>query len=124
MRAHDDLTQVVEKVRVAVVGYAGEQVALELKKSAANMRHTTFRLYIDPDTADPEQSMMTITHFQLPAAGYPIKYGTFSKVTDSFNPAGELPDVDSLNKYFAELLSQPESVLVQALGYALRKRRM
>ena len=121
--AHEDLTVTVDKVREAVVASAGGQVALELKKSASDIKGTTYRLYLDPNVNDMEQEVVTITYFQIPASGYPIKYGIFRKSGYSFTSAGEIEDQAALLKYFGGLLEQPESVLVQAIGFALRQRK-
>lgn len=121
--AHTDLSETVNKVREAVTEHTDDKVALELQKVASDLKSTTFRLYLDPNVNDLDQGVITITFFQLPASGYPVKFGTFIKSGSIFNSIGEAEDKEALLSYFADLLDSPESMLVQAVGYALRQRR-
>lgn len=120
--AYNDLNEVVAKIRDAMIATTGDGSALELKRVAADRSSTTFRLYIDPDPKDPEASLITVTSFRIPTAGYPILFGTYSKVSEAFKDAGKLDDKSALVQYFAEQLKEPESALVQAIGFAMRQR--
>ena len=119
--AHDDLIGVIDRVRKALLSNAGEQVALELKKVSADVSSTVFRLFLDPSTMDPETALVTITYFRLPSSGYPIEWGSYKRVTNTFEASGEAEVKEELEKFFGSLLTQPESTLVQAIGFAMRQ---
>jgi hypothetical protein len=122
MSALNDLSGTVDKVREAVIQNADDKVGLELQKVASDLKSSTFRFFLDPNVADINQELITITCFQIPSSGYPIKCGTLHKPGNHFTATGEIEDREGLLRYFSDLLQQPESRLVQAIGFALRQR--
>ena len=83
----------------------------------------TFRVFLDTGVNDMEAEVVNITHLRIPAHGYPVSYGTYTKNTGAFIPAqnSDLKDLEAVEKFFADLLSNPESTLIQAIGFALRR---
>lgn len=120
--ALEDLNNVVEKLALAIKGNAGEQFNLELAKVSEDIKGATFRVYLDPDPEDANVSLINVGHFRLLSSGYPIYSGLYNKSSSLFSPEREFSDVVALEGFFAELLASPDSTLIQAIGFAIRKK--
>ena len=121
--ARDEIERIVAKLSAAVKQTAGEDFAVEMSEVSATPKGTTFRIYFDPNSMDPTAEVITVAALFVPSKGYPVLRGTWNKSTNTFFPTqgGELRTLEDVEKFFADLLSNPESSLIQALGFALRR---
>lgn len=122
--ALSDLRTVVGKLEAAVKKNAGEKYGFILNELHSDVRGTTFRTYFDTDVKNVRAAIMDIIIIRLPASGYPLSIGTFDKGSKNFNPTEEIPDVDALNRVFVTLIREPDSALIQAIGFALRNKAL
>lgn len=119
-----DLRKVIGQLDAAVKNNAGAKYGFVLQELHSDIKGTTFRTYFDTDVNNARATIMDILAIRLPAAGYPLSVGTFDKGNKSFHPLEELPDVDALNRVFVTLIREPDSALIQAIGFALRNKAL
>lgn len=119
-----DVKVVVEKLSNAIRQNAGEHFALEVSEVKSDVKGVTFRIFLDTDVNDLQADIVTIVHIRILSKGYPILHGSFNKTQNVFvsMDGNELEDMAAVEQFFADLLADPESSLIQALGFAMRKK--
>lgn len=115
-----DLEEVVESVHTAVQRNAGEKYGVILTDLSADIKGTTFRIYFDTNIENLRSKVMDVLFVRVPSSGYPIAIGTVDKATKKFYGEETANNKEELKKYFGQLLQNPESSLIQAIGFALR----
>lgn len=123
-QAISDFIETVDSVDSAVKG-AHKEGLFGIGYSTVNEspKGSVFRVYFDPNADDLEVPTLAIGYFLVPYKGYPIQFGQYRKLTDDFKPRMEFPDRAELEKYFANELSDPESSIIQAIGFGLRSTK-
>lgn len=122
-RALDELKVVVAEVRESIKANAGEEFTVELAELVSNIDGAAFQIFLDTNVNDLRSSVLSIVEIQIPANGYPIFIGTYSKGGGIFTPGEEKFDnQDEIRSFFANQLSDPSSRFIQLIGFALRRR--
>lgn len=111
---------VVTQLREAITTNAGSEFAFEITELSNDINGSVHRIYLDPDSNDSAARIAVITYLQIPSTGFPIKVGRFSKNTGFTAEEDDLKDSEEVVKYFSNFLEDPNSKLIQAIGYALR----
>ncbi|WP_143450355.1 hypothetical protein [Janthinobacterium sp. BJB446] len=117
-----DLKGVVEAVSESVKNNAGQKFALALGEVSNDLRGSTFRVFFDTDVNNVRARIIDVLYFRIPASGYPIFEGQYDKGSKNFSAGKELKDKDSIAQEFGSLLRNPDSSLIQAIGYAMRTK--
>ncbi len=99
-------------------------INFKLKETSDGPGGTIFSLDLDPNSNDMKIDIVKITDFFIPAQGYPIEHGRFSKQLNEFTTAGEIENKEQLIDFFKNLLSTSDSRLVQTIGYAARRHKL
>ena len=121
--AFDDVKSVVQKISSSIKRSAGENFDLEVQEISDDVGGSTLRVYLDTDSSEPRAEVMTIVHIRIPSNGYPIFQGGFSKSSNRFSGShhdAAIADKNGVEEFFRQMLINPESPLIQALGFALR----
>lgn len=123
-RTVEDLRTVVSELRASIKTIANNEFGFELAEIVSDVHGTTFQIYLDSDVTVPNATLVTVAEFHVGATGYPVEIGTFHKGTRRFVSGGFPPlnDIEQIRVFFVEQLSNPESPLIQGIGYAMRKR--
>lgn len=120
--AMDDIENIIAAVRESIKGNAGNEFSLECSEVFSNIKGSIYRVFLDTDSFDPEADLVVLTYFRIPQKGYPIELGNYNKVT-GFSVSGKLwTSKDDVMNHFVSQLQDPESQLIQAIGFALRRR--
>lgn len=123
-RAYEDLSSVVAGVRESIKQNAGQEFTIELSQISAQLEGTSFQIYMDTDVNNSHAQIYRITDIEIPQTGYPIFLGAYNRVHQTFMRGEEsFEDAEAISTYFAEQLSNPESRLIQLIGFALRRRQ-
>ena len=120
--ACNDVGAIVDKLGKAIKQNAGDQFGFEMSEVQSDVKGVTFRIYLDPDSNDINAALLNIAHIRIPSKGYPIFYGVFNKSSNVFAAADKLENAEEVAEYFSDFLKDPESPLIQAIGYVLRKK--
>lgn len=117
-----DLTALVEQVNSAIKQHAGPQCGLVLEQIDSDMKGANYRLSLDTEAGNPQAPRIGITHFRLLPKGYPLLHGRYNQAKKMFlgSEFSTLADQKQVEEYFANLLQDPDSSLIQAMGFALR----
>lgn len=99
-------------------------IKFKLKETSDGPGGTIFSLDLDPNSNDMGIDLVKITDFFIPAQGYPIEHGRFSKQLSDFTTSGEIQNKEQLVDFFKNLLSTSDSRLVQSIGYAARRHKL
>jgi hypothetical protein len=83
---------------------------------------TFYRVEAVPAPDDSIVGIIRITDFFIPANGYPISSGRILMSKANFNPQEKFDSVENLENFFQNLLADPESRLIQAIGFAMRRK--
>lgn len=83
---------------------------------------TFYRLEAIPAPGDSVVGKIRITDFFIPANGYPISSGRILISKANFNPEQEFNSFGHLESFFENLLADPASRLIQAIGFAMRRK--
>jgi hypothetical protein len=122
--SYDEALEVVESVvrqlGNAISTNAGGEFVLEMIELNNDISGSVHRIYLDPDSTDDNARLVTITYLQIPSTGFPIKVGRFSKNTGFIASDKNLDTSSDVEEYFSNFLEDPNSKLIQAIGYALR----
>lgn len=122
-QAVDNIKEVVSNLSDSIKANAGEDFSLEIGEISSDLKGATFRIFLDTDVNDVEASTMNIIDLRIPVGGYPVQLGTFTKSIQSFKAAEQvLNNKSDIEQYFAQQLSEPDSRLIQAIGFAVRRR--
>lgn len=123
-QAAGDLQEVLDAITEGIQEHTNSGYKVYAKVVSEDTKATIFRLYFDPDPLVSDAEVIPLTTLQVSAKGYPIMRGTYRKV-GGFTPAASDPvafqNRAELEQYFAHQLSDPDSNLVQAIGFAMRK---
>jgi hypothetical protein len=122
LAAQGDLFRVVERLAEAIQRQTGTNIYLALKQQTADVKGTVFVLYVDVNPDDQQADTINIEHIKLQARGYPVLLGTYRKPINDFKASGSLDTPEDLEAHFVDLLADPDSPLIQAIGFALRQR--
>lgn len=115
-----DVEEVVGSVHAAVQQNAGKRFGVVLTDQSADIKGSTFRIYFDTNVDVMRAKIIDVLFVRIPSSGYPIALGTIDKSTKNFFAEQQIIDKEQLQKAFAQLLQNPESSLIQAIGFALR----
>ncbi|MGF6115901.1 hypothetical protein ABIE30_002974 [Janthinobacterium lividum] len=115
-----DLKDVVSDLNAAVVRNAGKQFSVVVGEVANDIKGGTFRVYFDTNVNNSRARVIDVVFLRIPAGGYPIAIGVFDKSTQRFFSEQDIVDKEGLLYAFAQLIENPDSALIQAIGYALR----
>jgi hypothetical protein len=118
--ALSSVRNVVEQLGNAITSNAGDEFALEMYELASDIKGSVHRVQLDPDVNDDSVRLVVITYLQIPSSGFPIRIGRYSKSTGFFPEEMTLEDAEDVERYFARFLEDPNSKLIQAIGFALR----
>ena len=96
---------------------------MEFAEVTYDVKGSTFRIFLDPDVSDSSAQVAVIVYMRIPAQGYPVQVGTYNKSGGIFTPNNkDLANKSEVEEYFADQLQDPDSKLIQAVGFALRRR--
>nr|WP_091659435.1 hypothetical protein [Massilia sp. PDC64] len=115
-----EVQDVVNSVHTAVRHNAGNRYGLIFTEMSADIKGTTFRIYFDTNVDVMRARVIDVLFIRIPSTGYPIAIGTVDKATKNFFTEQNVNNKEELERVFAQLLQNPESSLIQAIGFALR----
>ncbi|WP_159874666.1 hypothetical protein [Aquitalea denitrificans] len=121
--AKNDLNNVVESINEAVLKTSARSFSMYTRPLTESPKGDIYRVYFDTDTEDSDAEVMTIMDFMIYPKGYPIDMGSYRKQTGAFSPIKRLANRSDLEEFFAAALSDPESSIIQAIGFGMRKYR-
>lgn len=116
-----DLSEVVNEIGVAISDLSSGACDLQLQTIAVDVAGTSFRIYLDTNSKDPSALSVPIIDLFLTNKGYPINAGQIDKATGRFFTQTYFSDRADLERFFADTLGNPDSSLIQSLGFAMRK---
>lgn len=119
--AFDDLVDIVDRLSKSIKSNAGDNFALEWQCIKDEVKGSLFRIYFDTDENNPKAEAITISSIFIPSLGYPVTYGAYSFKARVFSEGGKCSSKEELEEYFSGFLASPESPLIQAIGFAMRK---
>lgn len=116
-----DLARILESITSAIRNASSRNFQLDYRIEVEGPKGSLARVYFDPDPTDMSAEPYTITYIWIPAKGYPIEGGSYRKAIDKFDTIDVFHDAAALEGYFADLLTNPDSVLIQAIGFGMRQ---
>jgi hypothetical protein len=119
--ALSDVKDIVSEVSMAVARNGNEQFALYVQEMSSDIKGGSFKIRFDTNVNNGRAKVIDIVYVRIPSIGYPIGVGSFDKHSQRFFVDDELTDKESLRNYFLRLIENPESTLIQSIGYAMRK---
>jgi len=120
--AVNEVKEVVQDVSEAIARNAGEQFSISASEVANDMKGATYRIYFDTDKNNMKARLIDVIFIRVPSTGYPLLEGRFDKATKSFYPESQIASQGDLAEIFGSMIKNPESSLIQAIGYALRTK--
>lgn len=117
-----DLTDISNQVSSAIKNNSKSDFDIFIRPLFEAPKGDIFRVYFDTNSEDPESETIPIATLFIPPKGYPIQLGSYRKVTDEFKAYRIIENRNEFESYFAELLSNPDSALIQAIGFGMRKK--
>lgn len=121
--AENDLTEVLLQVTEAVQEATEAPFDFSYHSVFESPSESIFRVLLDFDPSDFDSEQHKISDIKIPPNGYPIFFGNFNKSSEYFSPQAQLAGRKELEAHFFDMLSDPSSSLVQAIGFGLRKRK-
>ena len=70
---------------------------------------------------DREAYFSNIASFKISLKGYPIEEGIVRHPANYFSMNSKLSDPEEIRSYFAQMIQDPDSSLVQAVSFIMRK---
>jgi hypothetical protein len=104
-----DLNEMVARISDDIQAVTGVPLKLHLSKSTENISGTQFQLQVHSETGG-----RAIFSFFVPAKGYPIQ------ILDSKTSMANRSELESV---FAEMVSNPDSPLMQNIAFAVRQKQ-
>lgn len=120
--ARNDVDRLLSSLAEAVSKIAGEQFVLGVDEFSSDVKGTNLRINLDTDFTDMNADIVDIAFIRIPAKGYPIQHGPLLKATKTMMVQTHIADAEELAKFFLDMIENPDSPLVQAIGFALRKK--
>lgn len=117
-----DLKDILLRVGEAIRNNSKENFDVFFRTLSESPRGDIYRVYFDTNSEDPDAETLQIATFYIPPKGYPIQIGVYRKVTDEFKAHGTIKNRDEFESFFGELLSDPDSTLIQAIGFGMRRK--
>lgn len=111
---------VVQKLGEAIEKNAGDEFLFAMTEVNSDINGSVHKIFLDPNNDDDSVRLVIINYVLIPSTGFPIKLGKYSKTMGFMADEDDLNDPEDVNKYFSRLLEDPNSKLIQAIGYALR----
>lgn len=121
--AEADLAEVLLQVTEAVREATGAPFDFSYHSVFESPSESVFRVLLDFDSNEFDSETHKISDIKITPMGYPIYFGIFNKSAELFMPQVTLDDRKALETHFFGMLSDPNSSLVQAIGFGLRKRK-
>lgn len=119
--AYNDLDDLVSSLSEAIRNIAGERFDIGFSEIHKEIKSTTYRVYLDPDTGDIDAQLLDFSYIRIPSKGYPIvKGGSVIKGTNILTGDVKIENKEQLAEAFAAFIQDPDSPLIQSIGYALR----
>lgn len=120
--AQRDLVSVVEAVSNSLKRNANDTFNLDFTNLREDYNGTIYRIFFDENPNDLEAATITVDFFYIPSKGYPIEQGNYYRTNEEFKKHQEISSKEELELYFQEMLKDPESSLIQAIGFSMRKK--
>lgn len=121
--AETDLTEVLLQVTDAVQEATGAPFDFSYHSVFETPSESVFRVLLDFDRNEIDSETHKVSDIKITPMGYPIYFGNFNRSAELFMPQATLDDRKALETHFFSMLSDPNSSLVQAIGFGLRKRK-
>ncbi|MFJ1213317.1 hypothetical protein [Burkholderia pyrrocinia] len=122
-QARQDLENIVSEVDTSLKSNLGDEFAFVAIEEDINIKGTIYAISLDTETDNRSAPYIPIVSIRIPSTGYPIETGSISKSTGLFTVDGTvLKDSSDIKTFFSAQLENPNSMLIQAIGFALRKR--
>lgn len=119
-KAHEALVKVIGQLTTAIEEIGA--FACRLSEVENRPEAAIYRLSFDPNPDDIEVKLIHLAMFRIPSYGFPIETGNYIKNRDEFVIENIIEDEAALESLFKDILSDPNSSLVQAIGFALRSK--
>lgn len=120
--AERDFTAVIEKLSEAIKKSSNSDFALSTSIISDGQKGSVYRLYFDIDTQNMDSDLQALDTFYISSKGYPIQQGQYRKAIDDFIARNEFSNIEQLESYFETMLADPESPLIQSIGFGLRRK--
>ncbi|HTJ93564.1 MAG TPA: hypothetical protein VL424_10725 [Pararobbsia sp.] len=122
-RAKQEAEDVLDRLNASLAANVGAHVVLHFIEIYTGAKYSIYGVFLDPDSSDATEELVPVIHMRIPAAGYPIELGSIDPISENFASADRvLNDVDAIEVFFADELSNPDSAFVYAIGFALRMK--
>ena len=121
--ARNDLNSVVGELENSLKKII-PHIKFNLQTISDEFDGTTSRLILDPNSADMEIGVVKITDFFIPSTGYDIGFGDHLKNINEFQFEGKLKTKDDIESFFQTIMSDPNSRVIQAIGFAARRHNL
>lgn len=122
-QALSDLFEIVEEVDASLKTNVGEEFAFVAVEYELSMKSAIYTVSLDTNSDDRGAPYIPVVSMRIPSSGYPMETGSVQKSTGNFTPDGiALKDRSEIKVFFASQLEDPNSLMIQAIGFALRKK--
>lgn len=121
--AQKDLQEIATEISNAVKENAGADFDFVMREIRSDVDGVLYRFYFDTDVEDEYADAINISFVHIPQTGYPLSHGSYSFKNKDYTRIKSFADKEELEYYFSNFLKEPESPLIQAIGYAVRKKQ-
>lgn len=118
--ADSDLSDIASRISSAIKTNVGEQFDIVKSEIKNTIDGVVYRFYFDTNVLDERAEAITLCFIHIPVTGYPIFSGNYTYKDRTFVAKGKYDNKKDLEEYFEKFFEDPESSLIQAIGFALR----
>ncbi len=120
--AQKDLQDIVNEMSNVLKKVTGvSSIELGIAVQFENETGSCYRVYLDANPGDPAAYYINVASFKISLKGYPIEEGVLRQPANQFSGNRELSNPEEIRSYFAQMIQDPDSSLVQAVSFIMRK---
>jgi len=120
--AQKDLENIVNEISNVLKKTTGvPSIKLGIRVEFENQTGSCYCVYLDADPGDPTAYYINVAFFMISLKGYPIEEGVIRQPADRFIMEQALDDLEEMRSYFAQMIQNPDSSLVQGVSFIMRK---
>lgn len=123
MRAESELTAVVEELSSELKETAHRDFRLIMFPVSENMKYSVFQVSLDTDENKDDADAIKICYFKISSKGFPIEEGAYRKQIEQWTPTSQMKSREDIENFFKEMIGNPDSSFVQAIGFAIRQKK-
>lgn len=116
-----DFFSTIESINQSIKNNSTKEFIFGWNDVSEDINGSIYKVYFDSNPNNLNAPWITIDYFFIPSKGYPIEQGNYFLSKQEFVKHKEILSKKELEVYFQDMLMNPESALIQAIGFALRK---